>query len=82
MSIYLLTEFNTSQVVPVYRQEDEHIVVRFVEMSVKEKASIKMSFVIAGLLNSDAVWTCSQMPTFGRNILPPSSALKTAAVRT
>jgi hypothetical protein len=34
----------------------------------------------AGLLGCDTVWTCRWVQTFGRNTLPPSSALKTETV--
>jgi hypothetical protein len=33
-------------------------------------------FVDVDLLGCDAVWTCGQIPTFRRNILFPSSGLK------
>jgi hypothetical protein len=33
--------------------------------------------VDVSLLGCDAVWTCIKMPTFRRNILSPSSVLKT-----
>jgi hypothetical protein len=35
-------------------------------------------FVDVGLLGCNAMWTCKQIPTFRRNILPPSSGLMRA----
>jgi hypothetical protein len=36
--------------------------------------------VDVGLLGSNAMYTCNQVPTFRSNILPPSSGLKVEAV--
>jgi hypothetical protein len=34
-------------------------------------------FVDVGLLGTDAVWTCKQIPTFWRSILPPTAYITT-----
>lgn len=37
---------------------------------------IRREIIDVGILDSNAVWICTQTPPIWRNILPPSSGLK------